>query len=104
MSLSSKSARAATVRTGLAFFRALLFPIHAYSLESTANPIGATTVAQTDSFKSSTAAIESGQQPTVEAQQPSSSAHDAANQYQTTDSPTVNEASQRQGTDSLRAK
>lgn len=38
MSLSSKSVRAAAVSAGLAFSCALLFPVHAYSLESTADP------------------------------------------------------------------
>ena len=40
MSLSSKSVRAAAVSAGLAFSCVLLFPVHAYSLESTADPIG----------------------------------------------------------------
>ena len=92
MSLSSKSVRAAAVSAGLAFSCVLLFPVHAYSLESTADPIGTASVTQADSGTSSTVSDESEQQLTAEPQQPSPSAQYAVNQNQPTDSPSASEA------------
>ena len=92
MSLSSKSVRAAAVSAGLAFSCVLLFPVHAYSLESTADPIGTASVTQADSGTSSTVSDESEQHLTAEPQQPSPSAQYAVNQNQPTDSPSASEA------------
>ena len=92
MSRSSKSVRAAAVSAGLAFSCVLLFPVHAYSLESTADPIGTASVTQADSGTSSTVSDESEQQLTAEPQQPSPSAQYAVNQNQPTDSPSASEA------------
>ena len=92
MSLSSKSVRAAAVSAGLAFSCVLLFPVHAYSLESTADPIGTASVTQADSGTSSTVSDESEQQLTAEPQQPSPSAQYAVNQNQPTDSPSARKA------------
>ena len=92
MSLSSKSVRAAAVSAGLACSCVLLFPVHAYSLESTADPIGTASVTQADSGTSSTVSDESEQQLTAEPQQPSPSAQYAVNQNQPTDSPSARKA------------
>lgn len=92
MSLSSKSVRAAAVSAGLAFSCVLLFPVYAYSLESTADHIGTASVTQADSGTSSTVSDESEQQLTAEPQQPSPSAQYAVNQNQPTDSPSASEA------------
>lgn len=92
MSLSSKSVRAAAVSAGLAFSCVLLFPVHAYSLESTADPIGTASVTQADSGTSSTVSDASEQHLTAEPQQPSPSAQYAVNQNQPTDSPSASEA------------
>lgn len=92
MSPSSKSVRAAAIGAGLAFSCSLLFSIHAYSLESTADPIGTASVTQADSDTSSISSHESGQQLTAEPQQPSLSAQDTVNQNQLADSPSLSEA------------
>ena len=92
MSLSSKSVRAAAVSAGLTFSYVLLFAVHAYSLESTADPIGTASVTQADSGTSSTVSDESEQQLTAEPQQPSPSAQYAVNQNQPTDSPSARKA------------